>query len=86
MGQEADFFERLAEIVQQHRKQAGLTQKALADYAGVGKTVIYDIEHAKKTVQLSTLLKVFAVLNIQIALQSPLLAVEVAPDEKSKNL
>ncbi|WP_232505541.1 helix-turn-helix domain-containing protein [Legionella clemsonensis] len=26
------------------RKQSGLTQKELALYAGVGKTVIYDIE------------------------------------------
>ena len=72
MGAEKDFHYVLAEMVLKHRKQAGLSQKALADYAGVGKTVIYDIEHAKPSVQTNTLVKVLAVLNIQIVLQSPL--------------
>lgn len=76
MTAKEDFFENLAEAVQSHRKQAGLSQKILADYADVGKTVIYDIEHGKQSVQINTLLKVLAVLNIQLVLQSPLTQIE----------
>lgn len=36
-------------IVQFHRKQAGLSRIALADIAGVGKTIVYDIEKGKQT-------------------------------------
>lgn len=71
---EATFFSHLANVIRQHRKQAGLSQQDLAKYAGVGKTVIYDIEHAKESIQLNTLLKVLSVLNIQIQLSSPLIA------------
>jgi y4mF family transcriptional regulator len=64
---------KLSEIVRLHRKQAGLTQKGLADLAGVGKTVIYDIESGKETVQLDTVKKILAVLNIKIKFDSPLM-------------
>jgi len=37
----------------------------LSDFSGVGKTVIYDIEHGKKTVQLNSLMKILDVLNIK---------------------
>lgn len=69
----SDFFAQLAQVVRQHRKQSGLSQHSLAKHAGVGKTVIYDIEHAKESIQLNTLLKVLTVLNIQIQLTSPLI-------------
>ena len=49
-----------------HRKQAGLSRKELADIAGVGKTLIYDIEKGKKTVRLNPLLKVFTALNLSL--------------------
>ncbi len=71
------FIEQLARVVRDHRKQSGLSQQDLAKYAGVGKTVIYDIEHGKETIQLITLLKVLHVLNIQIQLNSPLITQEV---------
>lgn len=64
---------KIAELVQRHRKKSGLSQKELAQLAGVGKTAIFDIEHAKLTVQLKTLIKVFEALNIQIKFSSPLL-------------
>jgi y4mF family transcriptional regulator len=64
----------LKSIVREHRRLSGLTQAGLAKIAGVGKTVIFDIEHGKESVQLDTLKKVLAVLNIQIILQSPILA------------
>jgi predicted transcriptional regulator len=40
--------------------------------AGVGKTVIYDIEKGKETIRFSTLKKVLKALNIRISYTSPL--------------
>ncbi len=74
---ESPFIKYLAKVVRDHRKQSCLSQQELAKYAGVGKTVIYDIEHGKETIQLITLLKVLHVLNIQIQLHSPLMTQEV---------
>jgi HTH-type transcriptional regulator / antitoxin HipB len=73
----------LPEVIKFHRKQSGLTQKALADIAGVGKTVIYDLEKGKETVQLDTIKKVLTVLNIKIKLQSPLIHLMKDTNEKS---
>jgi HTH-type transcriptional regulator / antitoxin HipB len=70
----------LSEIVRLHRNQAGLTQKGLADLAGVGKTVIFDIESGKETVQLDTIKKVLTVLNIKIKFESPLMKLLKASD------
>ena len=77
----AEFSLELSQAVKYHRKQAGLSQKQLADYAGVGKTVVFDIEHGKATVQLATLMKVLAILNIKLAIDAPLnyLEAEHAP-------
>lgn len=63
----------LANIVKTHRKKSGLTQLQLAELAGVGKTVVFDIEHGKSTVQLLTLQKVLHTLNIKLFCASPLL-------------
>lgn len=48
------------------RKQAGLTQAQLALLANVAKTVVFDLEKGKTTVQLNSILKVLAVLNMQL--------------------
>ena len=56
-----------------HRKAAGLSRVQLAELAGVGKTVIYDIEKGKKSFQMDTLQKILRVLNIRIELTSPLM-------------
>ncbi len=61
----------IAKIVRYYRKQSGLSQQALAKLAGVGKTVVFNIEKGKETVQLNTLLKVLEILNIQIKLITP---------------
>ncbi len=63
----------LKDMIKQHRRLSGLTQAELAKLAGVGKTVIFDIEHDKKTVQLDTLKKILNVLNIKVVFQSPIL-------------
>jgi len=63
--------DNIATIVRYFRKQSGLTQQQLARLAGVGKTVVFDIEQGKETVQLNTLLKVLDVLNIQLKFETP---------------
>ena len=65
--------DQLAEILKLHRKAAGLSRIQLAELAGVGKTVIFDIENGKESVQLDTLRKILKVLNIKIVLTSPLM-------------
>lgn len=66
------FYEELASMVEYHRKKSGLNRIELASLAGVGKTVIYDLEHAKPTVRLSSVIKILNVLNIKIQLTSSL--------------
>lgn len=63
----------LAQLIQQHRKKAGLTQTKLANLAGVGKTVVWDLEHGKESVQWDTIQKVLRVLNITFQWRSPFL-------------
>jgi len=63
--------DEVAEIVRLHRKAAKLSRLQLAELSGVGKTVIYDIEKGKETIQLDTLRKILRVLNIKIVLTSP---------------
>ena len=50
-----------------------MTQKALADLAGVGKTAVWNVEAGKQTVQLNILLALLDTLNIRIHLESPLM-------------
>jgi y4mF family transcriptional regulator len=65
--------DNLKNIVREHRRLSGLSQLQLATLAGVGKTVVFDIEHGKESVQFDTLKKVLAALNIRFILQSPVL-------------
>ncbi len=67
------FKKEIPELVRLHRKKSALSQAALAVIAGVGKTVIFDLEHGKMTIQLDTLLRVLDALNIEMRLFSPLL-------------
>ena len=63
----------LAEIVRLHRKHGCLTRNQLADLAGVGKTVIYDIEAGKETIRFTTLKKILNALNIKMIFTSPVM-------------
>ena len=63
--------QEIANIIRDCRKKSGLSQQGLAKLAGLGKTVIFDIEKGKETVQLNTLLKVLDVLNIRLFLETP---------------
>jgi y4mF family transcriptional regulator len=53
------------------RKLSGLSQAELAKLAGVGKTVVFDLEHGKTSIRLDTLLKILHALNIQLIIKSP---------------
>ncbi len=67
------YIQYIGDVIKYHRKKAGLSQKTLADVAGVGKTVVFDIEKGKETVQFKSLINVFKALNINISLESPLM-------------
>lgn len=67
------FFEDLAKVVIYHRKKAALNRLELGRIAGVGKTVVYDIENGKSTVRLDTIIKVLDALNLKIELTGPLM-------------
>lgn len=66
-------MDALNEIVKKHRRLSGLSQAGLAKLAGVGKTVVFDLEHGKQSIRYDTLRKILSVLNITIAFQSPLM-------------
>ncbi len=61
----------LPEIVKTTRKRAGLTQLELAELAGVGKTLIFNIENGRINAQFENLLQIFRVLNIKITIETP---------------
>ncbi len=63
----------LGNIVRYHRKKSGLSQADFAKMIGVGKTVIYDLEKGKETIQLDTLTKILQGLNIAVKLDSQLM-------------
>lgn len=63
--------QEIATLVRDYRKKSGLSQQALAELAGIGKTAVFDLEKGKATIQLNTLLKVLETLNIQITLRGP---------------
>lgn len=73
---------KLASIIKKHRKAAGLSQLRLAEMAGVGKTVVFDLEKGKETVQLDTLRRILTVLNIKVQLISPFMN-QIKSDEDS---
>ena len=72
----------LASIIRKHRKAAGLSQLQLSEMAGIGKTVVFDIEKGKETIQLDTLRKILSVLNIKVQLSSPFMN-QLVDDEAS---
>ncbi|PWU13680.1 MAG: transcriptional regulator [Bdellovibrio sp.] len=56
----------LAELVRFRRKQAGLSQLQLAELAGVGKTLVFNVEKGNINVHFENLLSVLRVLNIKL--------------------
>ena len=75
----------ISEAIRYHRKKSGLSQEELAKIAGVGKTVVLDIEKGKQTVQLDTLSRILRVLNISMKLESPLMRDFMDDQKRSRN-
>lgn len=75
--------EQIGKTIIFHRKKSKLTQKQLADLAGVGKTVVFDIEKGKETVQINSILKVLSVLNIKLEMKSSLMHLMERENEES---
>ena len=73
----------LGDIIKYHRKKAALSQKSLAEVAGVGKTVVFDIEKGKETVQFNSIKKILKALNISLEFTSPLMDKYNSQNEKS---
>lgn len=67
-------MESLSELIKKHRRMSGLSQGELAKLAGVGKTVVFDLEHGKQSMRYDTLTKILSVLNITVRFDSPLIA------------
>jgi len=65
-------IKQLANMIRFHRKRSGLTQLELAEMAGVGKNMVYELENGKQSVRLDKLFKVLQVLNIKCTFQGPL--------------
>lgn len=74
--------EDIGRIVRFHRKKSGLTQARLAELAGVGKTVVFDIENGKPSIRMNTLSKVLSILNVRLVPESPLMAEMQEEDRK----
>lgn len=63
----------LGRIIRHLRKQARLSQEALAELADVSRTAIQSLEYGKETCQLDTLFKILTVLNLTLYGDHPLL-------------
>lgn len=71
-------IEKLGNSIRNTRKLAGLSQLELAQIAGVGKALIFEIEKGKQRVTLEKLLKITKVLNIKIEIITP---VDISDEE-----
>ena len=76
-------MDQLHSMIKQHRRMSGLSQAELATMAGVGKTVVFDVEHGKKSIRFDTLMKILTVLNISLRFESPLMASLQVPMDQS---
>lgn len=65
-------IDELSELVVMARKEQRLSQKDLAELAGVGATVIYKIEHGDPGVTLTSFVSVLTALGFDLRCQSPL--------------
>ena len=66
--------EDMGRIVRFHRERSGLTQDEVARLAGVGKTVVFELEKGKTTVRMDTASRILSVLNVRLEARSPLMA------------
>jgi y4mF family transcriptional regulator len=56
----------LSQFIKERRRQAGLTQEALAEKAGVGLRFIRDLEQGKKTLRLDKANQILALFGHEL--------------------
>lgn len=59
----------IAEFVRERRKKLGLTQKDVAENAGVGIRFIRDLEQGKSTLRLDKVNQVLALFGFEVGIQ-----------------
>jgi len=62
----------LGNVVERVRRRQGATQVQLAQMANVGVRFVRDLEDGKETVQMNKVLKVLAVLGIDLSYDLPM--------------
>lgn len=73
MSREISGMAELGRIVRYHRKRARLSRATLSELAGIGTTVIYELEHGKSTVQFNVVQSILRTLNLRLLVDGPLL-------------
>ena len=68
-GGDLDAGRRLAAEVRERRRALGLSQRDLAELAGVSERFVRFVEQAKPTIQLDALLSVLDALGLELAVQ-----------------
>lgn len=58
----------LGKAIRHYRKEAGLTQEALAERSGLNRTYLSDLEQGKETEQLRRILRVLRQLGVRMTL------------------
>lgn len=70
---------RLGLAIRRRRKELGLTQEALAEFAGCGLAFLYDLERGKPSVRLDKVLDVLDVLGLELRVEQGHAGLEVGP-------
>ena len=63
--------ETFGKEVKRYRKKLKISRNKFSELAGLGKTVIYDVENAKPTCRTNTIIKIAKNLGMEIALILP---------------
>ena len=59
----------LGRVIQQARKQQGLTQVDIAGLAGIGNRFLVELENGKPTIQMQKALDVLALLGLELVIR-----------------
>jgi predicted transcriptional regulator len=62
--------ESLGKMIRENREKKNISQQELADFAGVSRAVIVDLENAKRDMKLSNVLKVVQASSLQLHLSN----------------